>query len=86
VSFSEKPQSGEGSINGGFMVFEPEIFDYIEGDSTVLESNVLERLAEMRQLGVYRHDDFWQCMDTLREKRLLDALWEGGRAPWRVWT
>ncbi len=86
VSFSEKPQTGEGAINGGFMVFEPGVFDYLAGDGTVLESHVLERLAGERQLGVYRHAEFWQCMDTLREKRILEGLWESGAAPWKVWS
>lgn len=85
VNFEEKPQIGEGWINGGFLVFEPEIFNYIEGDETSLEADVLERLAADRQLAAYRHDDFWQCMDTLRDKRLLETLWHEGRAPWRLW-
>lgn len=83
--FTEKPQAGEGWINGGFMVFEPGIFGYLGGDDTSLESDVLERLAADRQLGAFRHDRFWQCMDTLRDKRVLESLWETGRAPWRVW-
>jgi glucose-1-phosphate cytidylyltransferase len=83
--FTEKPQIGEGWINGGFLVFEPALFDYIEGDATSLEADALERLAEDRQLAAYRHDDFWQCMDTLRDKRLLEALWESGEVPWKVW-
>ncbi|MBI2266347.1 MAG: NTP transferase domain-containing protein [Armatimonadetes bacterium] len=83
--FSEKPQIGEGWINGGFMVFEPSIFRYIEGDRTVLESQALERLASERQLAAYRHDRFWQCMDTLRDKRLLESLWQEGHAPWKTW-
>jgi glucose-1-phosphate cytidylyltransferase len=84
-SFAEKPQSGEGWINGGFMVLEPQIFAHLEGDGSVLETDGLERLANLGQLGVYRHEQFWQCMDTLREKRLLERLWAEGRAPWRVW-
>jgi glucose-1-phosphate cytidylyltransferase len=83
--FTEKPQIGEGWINGGFLVFEPALFDYIAGDATSLEADALERLAEDRQLAAYRHDDFWQCMDTLRDKRLLEALWESGEVPWKVW-
>ncbi len=83
--FEEKPQVGEGWINGGFLVMEPEIFDWIEGDESVLEYDVLPRLAAARQLAARRHDGFWQCMDTLREKRYLDSLWSSGQAPWRRW-
>lgn len=82
TQFIEKPQIGEGWINGGFMVFEPAIFGYIHGDDTVLESHVLEKLAAEGQLMAYQHADFWQCMDTLRDKRYLQALWEGGNPPW----
>lgn len=84
--FSEKPQTQEGWINGGFFVFEPGIFDYISDDSTVLEREPLERLAAENQLCAYRHDGFWQPMDTLREKRLLESLWQGNSAPWKIWT
>lgn len=84
-TFTEKPQIGEGWINGGFLVFEPEIFEYLEGDHTSLEAHALERLAEDRQLVAYKHDGFWQCMDTLRDKRLLESLWREGRAYWKVW-
>jgi glucose-1-phosphate cytidylyltransferase len=84
--FTEKPQIGEGWINGGFMVFEPGIFKYLEhGDQTVLEADALERLAAGGELAAYRHESFWQCMDTLRDKRQLEALWERGNAPWRTW-
>ena len=86
AEFTEKPQVGEGWINGGFMIFEPGVFDYLEGDHSNLEADALERLAADRQLAAYRHDDFWQCMDTLRDKRLLESLWQEGRAPWKVWT
>lgn len=86
VEFTEKPQIGEGWINGGFMVFEPAIFDYLDGDGTSLEIDALERLASERQLAAFRHERFWQCMDTLRDKRLLESLWHQGRAPWNVWT
>lgn len=82
--FSEKPQIGEGWINGGYFVFEPEIFDYIEGDDTLLELTPLERLAQESQLVAYRHESFWQCMDTLREKKILENLWQSGKAPWKV--
>ena len=83
--FTEKPQTGEGWINGGFMVFEPPVLDLIRGDTTSLESDVLEGLAAKRQLAGYRHEGFWQCMDTLRDKRFLEQLWTDGRAPWKVW-
>jgi len=82
VGFSEKPQTGEGWINGGFMVCEPAVFDYLEADDTSLEYHVLERLAADGQLAAYRHPGFWQCMDTLRDKQLLEKIWQSGRAPW----
>ncbi|HVP21522.1 MAG TPA: glucose-1-phosphate cytidylyltransferase [Anaerolineaceae bacterium] len=85
AGFSEKPQIGEGWINGGFFVFEPRIFDYLDGDATNLEADVLTRLAADGQLAAYQHTGFWQCMDTLREKRLLDHLWKEGNKPWKVW-
>jgi glucose-1-phosphate cytidylyltransferase len=85
AEFTEKPQIGEGWINGGFMVFEPGVFDYLEGDHTSLEADALERLAADRQLVAYRHDGFWQCMDTLRDVRLLESLWQSGKPPWKVW-
>jgi glucose-1-phosphate cytidylyltransferase len=83
--FTEKPQIGEGWINGGFLVFEPAVFDYLKGDQSSLEADALEKLAADRQLAAYRHEDFWQCMDTLRDKRLLETLWQEQRAPWKVW-
>ena len=83
--FSEKPQTGEGWINGGFFVFEPEVFDYIADDQTSLEREPLDHLAEAGQLMAFRHDGFWQPMDTLREKQLLESLWESGNAPWKTW-
>jgi glucose-1-phosphate cytidylyltransferase len=85
VEFSEKPQTKEGWINGAFFVLEPAIFDYIDGDSTHWEKEPLERLAREGQLMAYRHNDFWQCMDTIREKYYLEGLWANGQAPWRVW-
>lgn len=85
AEFTEKPQIGEGWINGGFMVFEPRVFEYLVDDHTILEAQALERLAKDRQLVAYRHERFWQCMDTLRDKRLLETLWQEGRAPWKVW-
>ena len=85
ADFTEKPQIGEGWINGGFLVFEPAIFNYLQEDRSSLEVEALERLAADRQLAAYRHDRFWQCMDTLRDKRLLESLWQAGQAPWKVW-
>ena len=84
--FVEKPQIGEGWINGGYLVLEPAIFEYLHGDQISLEADALEQLANQRQLVAYRHEGFWQCMDTLRDKRLLEKLWVGGDAPWKVWT
>lgn len=83
--FTEKPQAGEGWINGGYLVFEPKIFRYLSGDSCSLEGDALERLAAERQLAAYKHAGFWQCMDTLRDKKSLEALWQSGKAPWKVW-
>ena len=83
--FSEKPQIGEGWINGGFFVLQPEVLDYISDDQTSWEHEPLERLAADGQLVAYKHDSFWQPMDTLREVRLLESLWSGGNPPWRVW-
>ena len=72
-------------INGGFFVLEPEIFDYIDGDSTVFEKDPLERLAHENKLSAYQHQDFWQPMDTIRDKKVLEALWDSGKAPWKIW-
>jgi glucose-1-phosphate cytidylyltransferase len=83
--FDEKPQASEGWINGAFFVLEPEVFDYIDGDDTQFEHAPLRRLAEDGQLMAYKHDGFWQCMDTLRDKKLLERLWNSGAAPWKVW-
>ena len=82
LSFKEKPQSGEGWINGGFFVFEPTIFDYLTNDATVLEQSPLENLVRDEQLMAYEHTDYWQCMDTIRDRDVLQALWVGGHAPW----
>ncbi len=83
--FSEKPQTGEGWINGGFMVFEPKIFDYLSNDATFLETHALEKLAAEGELMAYKHPDFWQCMDTIRDKTYLQGLWTDGKAPWKQW-
>jgi glucose-1-phosphate cytidylyltransferase len=85
TEFSEKPQTREGWINGAFFVLEPEVFDFIDGDSTAWEKEPLERLAREGQLMAYKHTSFWQCMDTLREKKYLESLWQSGNAPWQVW-
>ena len=85
--FIEKPQIGEGWINGGFFVLEPEVLRYIDDDDSSLELDALQRLANERQLAAYRHSGFWQCMDTLRDKRLLERMWNAGSAPpWKVWS
>ena len=85
TEFMEKPQIGEGWINGGFMCLEPRIFSYMKDDDDSLEAEVLTRLAKDRELVAFRHDRFWQSMDTLRDVRLLESLWQSGRAPWRNW-
>jgi glucose-1-phosphate cytidylyltransferase len=85
AEFTEKPQIGEGWINGGFLVLEPAVFDYLDSDSSSLEADALERLAADKQLVAYRHESFWQCMDTMREVRLLEKLWRSGNPPWKVW-
>ncbi len=84
-NFSEKPQTGEGWINGGFFIFNQEIFSYLSGDETVLEGEPLTRLAEDGELMAYKHDGFWQCMDTLRDKNLLCEYWQQNNAPWKLW-
>ena len=86
TDFSEKSQIKEGRINGAFFVLEPGVFDYIEGDDTLFEREPLEGLARDGQLMAYRHDSFWQCMDTLRDKVLLEDLWQSGDAPWKTWS
>lgn len=83
--FHEKPSGDGGYINGGFFVLEPEVLDRIDGDDTVWERAPLEGLARDGALSAYRHDGFWQPMDTLRDKRLLEELWSTGQAPWKVW-
>lgn len=84
-SFREKKVIDGSPINAGFMVLQPEIFDYLEGDNTVFEAKPMERLATEGQLMSYRHDGFWQCMDSMREKQLLEDLWKSERAPWKIW-
>lgn len=84
-NFTEKPVAGEGWINGGFLVFEPGIFDYLSGDTDSLEAKALEKVAADGQLAAYQHGGFWQCMDTLRDKNYLESLWQSGEAPWRTW-
>ena len=83
--FSEKPQTEEGWINGGFFVFQPQVFDYLDGDDSVLEREAMENLADAGELMAFKHRGFWQPMDTQRERDLLEALWIGGTAPWKTW-
>jgi glucose-1-phosphate cytidylyltransferase len=85
IQFKEKPQIGEGWINGGFFVVEPDIMKYIKNDLTAWEFESLEHIAADGQLAAYEHDDFWQCMDTLRDVHLLERLWQEGKAPWKLW-
>ena len=84
-SFREKQDADGSRINGGFMVLEPKVFDYIDGDETAFEQQPLTRLAQDGQLTAYRHDGFWQCMDTQRDRQLLEKLWAEGSAPWKLW-
>ena len=84
-SFREKNDEDGSMINGGYMVLEPEVFRYIEDDKTVFEKEPLEKLAKNGQLSAYKHDGFWKCMDTLRDKNQLEEMWEKGEAPWKVW-
>ena len=85
-AFREKSIGDGAPINAGFMVLEPEIFDYIEGDNTVFERGPLERLAAKGELMSYMHRGYWQCMDTKREMDMLENLWQSGHAPWKVWV
>lgn len=85
VSFKEKPKVDEGWINGGFFMCNPEVIDYIEGSETVFEQAPLENLAKDGKLYTYRHNGFWKCMDTLRDKKQLDDMWESGHSPWKIW-
>jgi len=84
-NFREKKMTDSGRINGGFMVLEPQVFDYIGNDRTTFEKEPLEQLAKDKQLIAYHHDGFWQCMDTQRDKNQLEDLWTAGRAPWKIW-
>lgn len=86
VGFQEKPKGDGAWINAGFFVMEPEIFDYIDGDSTILEREPLESIARDGELMTYKHSGFWQPMDTMRDKTSLESLWESGKAPWKLWT
>jgi len=83
ASFQEKPQTGQGWINGGYFIIEPEFFDLIEGDMTILERDPLEAVAKMGELMAFQHDGFWQCMDTKRDRDLLEELWQADRASWK---
>jgi len=85
TNFKEKPAGDGNWINGGFFVLEPKIFDYIDGDSTIWERQPLEKLAEAGQLSAYKHNAFWQPLDTLRDKTYLENLWNSGKAPWKIW-
>lgn len=85
-SFQEKPRAGGGWINGGFFVLEPQVFDYIQGDATHWELEPMQKLASDGQMHAYRYEGFWQAMDTLREKNMLEQMWLSGKAPWKVWT
>jgi len=84
-SFVEKAKEDGGWINAGYMVLEPEVFDYIDGDNTIFEKEPLEMLASQNNLMAYKHNGFWQCMDTQRDKQKLEYLWDNGSAPWRKW-
>ena len=85
VSFEEKPQAESGLINGGYFVLQREALDLIEDDATIWEREPMETLAQQGQLAAWRHEDFWQPMDTLRDKQQLNEMWDKDRAPWRVW-
>lgn len=84
ITFREKPQLGQGWINGGYFIIEPAFFDFILDDTTVLEKEPLEKAAQIGQLMAYKHEGFWQCMDTKRDRDVLDELWASGSAPWRI--
>ena len=84
-AFREKNEADGSLINGGYMVMNPQVFDYIQGDDTVLEKEPLENLARDGQLMAYHHTGFWQCMDTQRDKKRLEDMWNAGKAPWKIW-
>jgi glucose-1-phosphate cytidylyltransferase len=84
-AFREKERADEGWINGGYMVMEPGVFEYLDDDATILERSPMERLARDHQLMAYRHPGFWQCMDTIRDREHLEELWASGKAPWKTW-
>ena len=86
VSFQEKPHGDGGWINGGFFVLSPKVIDYIDGDASIWEREPMERLAREGQFSAYFHEGFWQPMDTLRDKMLLEELWQKGKAPWKIWS
>jgi glucose-1-phosphate cytidylyltransferase len=86
IDFHEKPQVGEGWINGGFFIFNKEIFNYLKDESTVLEKEPLEQLAAEGQLMAYEHEGFWHCMDTIRDRDTLEKMWSSNEAPWKVWN
>ena len=86
LSFREKSSEDVGWINGGFAIFQPEIFDYIKDDTIMLEREPFERLAAEGEICCYKHSGYWQCMDTLRDKEKLEALWQSNAAPWKVWS
>jgi glucose-1-phosphate cytidylyltransferase len=83
--FTEKAQAGEGWINGGFLVCEPGVLEYLQPDGTSLEKDAIETIAAKGELAAYQHRGFWQCMDVLRDSQLLEGLWQSGQAPWKVW-
>lgn len=85
VRFTEKSQADEGWINGGFLVLEPGVLQYISGDTTSLEAEIMERLAAEGQLAAFKHEGFWQAMDTIRDVKMLESLWQSGKPPWKVW-
>jgi len=85
VRFTEKSQANEGWINGGFLVLEPSVLQYISGDTTSLEAEIMERLAAEGQLAAFKHEGFWQAMDTIRDVKMLESLWQSGKPPWKVW-
>jgi glucose-1-phosphate cytidylyltransferase len=85
TDFYEKSQANEGWINGGYFIFEPEIFDYLEDDNTILERDPMEQLSKEGQLMAYKHNDFWHCMDMARDRDDLNEMWTDGKSPWKIW-